>query len=219
MTKVIFIRHGETEWNFLGKYQGQAEVPLTEKGREQARLLAKNFPSDKLDAIYSSDLSRAMETAGFVADRFNIKVNPEPAFREMNFGDWEGLTYKEISARWQGEMEQFLKRPDILKVPNGENFPSLQQRATTKLYELIAKHDGQIIAVTAHGGVLRTLLADALEMPLKNIWRIRQENTAVSIVTYAETPIAECINNTAHLTSIASENVMNSPPPFGQLHK
>lgn len=199
MTRVIFIRHGETDWNILGKYQGQTDILLTEKGREQGRLLAKHFPFDKLDAIYSSDLTRAVETASFVAEKFNLKVTLDKAFREMNFGDWEGLTYEEIVLKYPEGMKHFLTRPDILQVPNGEDFPLLQERAVKRLYELIKIHDNETIAITAHGGVLRCMLADALEMPLKNIWRIRQNNTAVSAAVYAENPIVEFINNTEHL--------------------
>ncbi|MBO6178378.1 MAG: alpha-ribazole phosphatase [Selenomonadaceae bacterium] len=199
MTKVVLIRHGETEWNLLGKYQGQTDIALTDKGREQAKLLAKHFPVKELHAVYSSDLSRAMETAGFVAEKFSLKVRPEPSFREMNFGEWEGLTHKEIATRWEEGLNNFITRPDILKVPNGENFQVLQKRAVKRLYELVEKHDGETVAITAHGGVLRTILAAALEMPLKNLWRLRLFNTAVSIVNYAETPVVECINDTKHL--------------------
>ncbi len=199
MTKVIFFRHGETKWNILGKYQGQSDIELTEKGKKQGKLLARYFPSDKLDAIYSSDLSRAMETAGYVAEKFNLTVNPEKAFREMNFGEWEGLTYEEIVTKSPEGMKNFMIRPDILKVPGGENFQILQDRAVKRLSELIKIHENQTIAIAAHGGVLRTILAAALEMPLRNLWRIRQYNTAVSSVIYGESPIVEFVNNTEHL--------------------
>ena len=79
MTKVVFIRHGQTEWNVNGRYQGQSDVPLSPTGKEQARLLAENFPVAHIDAIYASDLSRAMFTAQAVADEFNLPVQPEPA--------------------------------------------------------------------------------------------------------------------------------------------
>ena len=76
----------------------------------------------------------------------------------------------------------------------------MQQRAVKKVYELVKKHEGETIAIAAHGGVLRTIFAEALEMPLKNIWRIRQFNTAVSVVVYGETPVVEYLNDTKHLT-------------------
>ena len=89
MTKIIFIRHGQTEWNITGRYQGQSDVPLSELGVEQAKKLAAAFPVQGLTAIYSSNLSRAMTTAQCVADRFGLTVQPRAELREINFGDWE----------------------------------------------------------------------------------------------------------------------------------
>lgn len=201
MTKVIFIRHGQTEWNVTGRYQGQSDVKLTEEGRAQAAKLAENFPVDQIDAIYASDLCRAMVTAETIAERFGLEVQAEPAFRELSFGDWEGLTYQQIVAKWEDAMANFMQHPDILEIPGGESFPAVQQRAMARLRELIAKHEGQTIVVVAHGAVLRTMLTAALHMPLQYLWSIRQFNTAVNIVRYDEgaNPTVELLNSTAHL--------------------
>ena len=201
MTKVIFIRHGQTEWNVTGRYQGQSDVKLTEEGRKQAEKLADNFPVAKVDAIYASDLCRAMVTAETIAKKFGLKVQAEPAFRELSFGDWEGLTYQQIVDKWEEAMANFLQHPDILEIPGGESFPAVQQRAMKRLNELIEKHDGQTIVVVAHGAVLRTMLTAALHMPLQYLWSIRQFNTAVNIVRYDAdaNPTVELLNSTAHL--------------------
>ena len=201
MTKVIFIRHGQTEWNVTGRYQGQSDVKLTEEGRKQAEKLADNFPVAKVDAIYASDLCRAMVTAETIAKKFGLKVQAEPAFRELSFGDWEGLTYQQIVDKWEEAMANFLQHPDILEIPGGESFPAVQQRAMKRLNELIEKHDGQAIVVVAHGAVLRTMLTAALHMPLQYLWSIRQFNTAVNIVRYDAdaNPTVELLNSTAHL--------------------
>ena len=201
MTKVIFIRHGQTEWNVDGRYQGQSDVQLTAAGKDQAAKLAENFPVSKIDAIYASDLKRAMVTAETVAAGFGLSVQPEPAFREISFGKWEGLTYQQIVAEWPEAMDDFLQHPDILEIPNGETFPAVQQRALAKLEELIARHEGQTIAIVAHGAVLRTILTAALHMPLQYLWSIRQFNTAVNIVRYdaGANPTVELLNSTAHL--------------------
>jgi alpha-ribazole phosphatase len=100
----VLIRHGQTAWNKSGKYQGQSDVALSEEGLEQARCLAEHFPVEKLDAVYASDLSRAMVTAETVAQKFGLEVRPEAAFRELSFGKWEGLTYAEIVAGWPEAM-------------------------------------------------------------------------------------------------------------------
>ena len=201
MTKVIFIRHGQTEWNVTGRYQGQSDVKLTEEGKKQAEKLADNFPVAKVDAIYASDLCRAMVTAETIAKKFGLKVQAEPAFRELSFGDWEGLTYQQIVDKWEDAMANFLQHPDILEIPGGESFPAVQQRAMKRLNELIEKHDGQTIVVVAHGAVLRTMLTAALHMPLQYLWSIRQFNTAVNIVRYDAdaNPTVELLNSTAHL--------------------
>lgn len=201
MVKVVFVRHGQTEWNVSGRYQGQSDVALSAAGIEQAEKLAANFPVEHIDAIYASDLIRARVTAEMVAKRFGLGVNLEPAFRELSFGDWEGLTYEQIVASWPDAMENFLAHPDILDIPHGESFPEVQQRAMSRLQELIQKHEGQTIMVAAHGAVLRTMLTAALHMPLQYLWSIRQFNTAVNIVRYdAEgNPTVELLNSTAHL--------------------
>ena len=200
MTKIFLIRHGQTEWNLAGKYQGQSNVQLSARGVEQARMLAAAFPARQLDAIYASDLSRAMTTARMIAERFRLPVQPEKAFREMNFGDWEGLTYAEIAAKWPDIANDFFRRPDRLLVPHGETFAILQERAVARVEELCAAHAGQTIAVFAHGAVLRTILAAALHMPLRYIWHIRQDNTAVNIVRYDEDgALIDLLNSTAHL--------------------
>ena len=210
MTKVIFIRHGQTEWNVTGRYQGQSDVQLSEEGRQQAVKLAENFPVEKVDAIYASDLQRAMVTAETIAQKFGLKVKAEPAFRELSFGDWEGLTYQQIVDKWEDAMANFLQHPDILEIPGGESFPAVQKRATKRLGELLPKHDGQTIVVVAHGAVLRTMLTAALHMPLQYLWSIRQFNTAVNIVRYDAdaNPTVELLNSTAHLGSSVQRGII-----------
>ena len=210
MTKVIFIRHGQTEWNVTGRYQGQSDVQLTAEGRRQAEKLAADFPVDTVDAVYASDLQRAMDTAETIAQKFGLSVQAEPAFREVSFGKWEGLTYQQIVAEWEEGMTNFFQHPDILEIPGGETFPAVQKRATDKLQELVKKHDGQTIVVVAHGAVLRTMLTAALHMPLQYLWSIRQFNTAVNIVRYDEGANAtvELLNSTAHLGNSVQRGII-----------
>ena len=202
MTRLVLIRHGQTEWNKSGKYQGQSDVALSEEGLAQARCLAEHFPIEKLDAIYASDLSRAMVTAEIVAESFGLEVRPEPAFRELCFGDWEGLTYAQIVAGWPEAMANFLTHPDIMAIPGGETFPQVQARAMKRLREIVAKHEphDQTVGIFAHGAVLRTMLAGILQMPLSMVWSLSQYNTAVNLARFDEgRPTVELLNSTAHL--------------------
>ena len=200
MTKIIFVRHGQTEWNVLGRYQGQTDIALSPLGIEQAEKLAAHFPVDKVEAVYSSDLVRAMTTARCVADLFGLTVEPRPELRELNFGDWEGLTYDEIVAKWPDALNNFFQHPDVLEIPHGESFPKLRERALDAVEKIVACHPNQTVAVFAHGAILRTILTAALHMDLKYVWNIRQFNTAVNIVTYTEHgTTVELLNGTGHL--------------------
>ena len=204
MTKLILVRHGQTVWNKLGKYQGQADIELSEAGIEQAKLLGERFPFDQVSAIYSSPLKRARDTAEAVAKKFKLPIVACEAFREINFGQWEGLTYEEIHAKWEKEHTLLFESPDLLTCPQGEGFSDVQDRAVKKMLEIVKAHDGETVVITAHGGVIRTLLCYALGMPLKNMWKIRQDNTAVNVVSaYDEGMVVELMNSTVHLAESA----------------
>ncbi len=201
MTKVIYVRHGETAWNIDGKYQGQTDVELSEKGKAQAEKLAKDFPVSHIKAIYASDLKRAAVTAEFIARQLNVPVHLTPNLRELNFGKWEGLTYDQIVTEWPEAIHTFFDRPDQLSIPEGETFQVLQQRAMREIREICRENPGETVCVVAHGAILRTILASALHMNLRYVWHLRQYNTGVSIVDYDEKgdAVLELLNNTAHL--------------------
>ena len=200
MMRLILVRHGQTEWNAGGRYQGQSNVALSELGRRQAECLAGNFPVQSLDAIYSSDLDRARETAECVGRKFGVPVCLEPSFRELSFGDWEGLTYQEISTRWPEEANKLFTAPDTLKIPNGETFQDLQKRALAKIDILYKEHIDETVAVFAHGAINKTMLAGLMHIPLHYLWSIRQDNTAVNILRIDEGYVTvELVNSTFHL--------------------
>ena len=203
MTKLILVRHGQTEWNADGRYQGQSDVPLAAEGAAQAEALAAHFPVEHLDAIYSSDLQRARVTAEIVAKRFGLEVQEEPAFREICFGAWEGLTFEQIVSRWPEAMANFLQHPDILEIPEGESFEQVRARAFPRMLELVKEHEphDHVIAIFAHGAVLRTLLTSIMHISLQYVWTLRQFNTAVNIVRYDDGwPTVELLNSTSHIS-------------------
>ena len=200
MTKFIIVRHGQTEWNLAGRYQGQSDIALTDAGIKQAEILAENFPEKNIAAIYSSDLSRAFVTAGKIADKLGCELHKDKAFREICFGDWEGHTYEEIIARWPEELVNFFQRPDILKIPNGETFADVQNRAVGRMMELAGEYPDKTVVIVAHGAVIRTMLAAAVHSPLRYLWSFRQDNTALSIVLYnSDGFLLQLANSTEHL--------------------
>ena len=198
--RLILVRHGQTEWNAGGRYQGQSNVALSDTGRKQARFLAERFPVKQLDAIYTSDLDRAKETAECVGEKLGVSVRSEKAFRELSFGDWEGLTYQEISSRWPEEANKLFTAPDELVIPHGETFQELQKRALDKIHLLYEKHIDQTVAVFAHGAINKTILAGLMHIPLHYLWSLRQDNTAVNILRLDDGYVmVELINSTSHL--------------------
>lgn len=204
MTRIVLIRHGQTEWNVLGKYQGQSDVALSSEGIQQAGFLAANLEIEgisHLDAVYSSDLKRAKVTASCLAERFHCEVQTRSMLRELNFGAWEGLTYGQITEKWPEAIHNFFSHPDLLDIPEGESFFVLQQRAVKELHSIVQANENSTVAVVAHGAILRTILADVLHMPLRSIWSIRQDNTAVNVLRYDDKGncLVELINSTAHL--------------------
>ena len=200
MTKIYLVRHGLTEWNSGGRFQGHSDIALAEKGVKQAECLARHFPAEKIDAIYSSDLQRAASTAGFIAERFGCEVRKTENLREMNFGEWEGLTFEQISAKWPEAGKQIFFAPDELKPPGGETFEDVEKRASRELEKITAAHAGERVVLVAHGAFLRTILAYALHIPLRYVWRIRQGNTAISRLTHGGNHFTvDYVNNVAHL--------------------
>lgn len=204
MIKILLVRHGQTVWNIAGKFQGQTDVELTDDGQRQARMLADNFPVDRVDEIYCSDLKRAHDTAKAIGDKFGVAVIPSADFREINFGEWESLTYKEICAKWPENMDDFWKNPAKLTIPGGESFLQVQQRAMKKINEIIAANEAKggdrYIVLVAHGGINRSILSAFLGMPINNVWRISQYNTAVNSIRIDDGMInVEYMNNNEHL--------------------
>lgn len=200
MTKFIIVRHGQTEWNLAGRYQGQSDIALTDAGIKQAEILAANFPEKEVAAIYSSDLSRAFITAEAIGKKLNCPVKKEKAFREICFGDWEGHTYEEIIARWPEALENFFQRPDILEIPNGETFAIVQKRAVDRLLELSEQYKDKTVVIVAHGAINRTILAASVHAPLRYLWSFRQDNTALSIILHNNDGfLLQLANSTEHL--------------------
>ena len=198
--KLLLIRHGQTDWNLLGKYQGQTDIALSGEGIRQADLLAQNFPVDTLDIIYTSDLQRAFMTAERLAEKFSAPLYADKALRELNFGAWEGLTYQEIAERWPQEVKNLFGAPEKLQIPEGETFLMLQQRAMDKIHEIRAENEGKNVAVVAHGAISKAILTALLHIPLHYVWMLRQDNTAVNILRFDDEFVSvELLNGISHL--------------------
>ena len=170
MTTVYLVRHGATEWNINKRAQGMADIPLTQKGKEEAQLAREQLGNVPVDAVYSSDLSRAYETARTIAASHGLEVQADPAFREIDQGEWTGLPVAEIRERWPdlwGPARHYSTRP------GGESPMQVRQRALAGLRRVIEAHpDGEVVIVS-HGGTIRWLSAEVLGYDDRTSARIR----------------------------------------------
>lgn len=201
ITTLILLRHGETEWNLSGRWQGQAaDTPLTGLGRAQAELVARRLQNYSIDIIYSSDLSRAFETAQIVGDAVALAPVAEPGLRESNVGAWTGLTWAEIKARFPAEVAAMLAGEDVRR-GGGESFGELQARLAEAVEALALRHPGQTLLLVSHGAALRSVVAHALGAGLPQMHRIAiGGNTALSILQYEAGQFRLIsYNDTAHL--------------------
>ena len=201
MTEIIIIRHGETEWNKTGRFQGHSDVPLSAEGRTQAAALGKNLAVDHVDMIYASDLTRAMETAAPLAQRFGLEVISDPQLRELNFGAWEGRNFNDVNAENPNAMKNFYTDPEQADIPESEPFPEFQRRIAGRVREIVAQERGKRIVIVSHGASIRILLADLLSMPIRSIWHLSQLNTAVNKIRFEDDGFAvvTLMNDTSHL--------------------
>lgn len=199
--RIFLIRHGETLWNAQMKFQGHADVPLSDKGLEQARALAGRLLSRNISTIYSSDLGRAVETARQIADSRGLPVITRPTLREMNFGEWEGLTFAEIGERYGDLLKQWWQKPLALRPPGGEGLSDLIARVIPALREIVEEHPDQQVAVVCHGGPIRSIIATILNMDMNKYWKIRQDNACLNIVDFAEWDggVVSLLNDRSHL--------------------
>lgn len=184
MTTLLLIRHGQTDWNLEGRYTGQSDVPLNETGREQARALAALLVKERAapDVIYASDLERARETAEIIAARFGLPVQSDPRLREVNQGEWEGMYFPDIVARYAQEFADREADPLNVAPPGGETVGQVQARVQAAVREIVARHPGQRVAVVAHGMVLALIRLEAYGYPIEQVWQLVPPNAQVEEV-------------------------------------
>jgi alpha-ribazole phosphatase len=182
-TTVWLIRHAATE-SMEGRCYGWHDVPLSQHGIGQAENLARQLAQSRLDAVYASPLHRALETARILAAPHDASVETIQGLAEIHFGDFEGLSYEQIQARFPGIYHQWMDQPTTVSFPNGEEFQTLQRRALAALSSILPRHAGKSIAVVTHAGVVRILLAHALGIPDSHIFRLAQDYAAVNRIDY-----------------------------------
>jgi probable phosphoglycerate mutase len=184
VTRVLAIRHGETAWNVDGRIQGQLDVPLNDMGRWQVHRLALALADEAIDAVYASDLLRAMETAQAVARGCGDPIVADAGLRERGFGVFEGLSYAQINERWPELAERWRRRDPEFGAPGGETLDQFYARSIATATRLAEAHPGQTIALVSHGGVMDCLYRAAARVALDAPRSWQLGNAAINRLLY-----------------------------------
>ena len=166
-TRIIAIRHGETAWNVDTRIQGQLDIALNAAGRWQASRLAEVLKGEPIAAIYASDLARAWETAQYVGRSVDLEVIKEEALRERGFGEFEGKTFAEIEAQLPDQSLRWRQRDPDFAPAGGESLTALRERVVEATVRLAERHQGELIALVAHGGVMDVLYRAATRLDIQ----------------------------------------------------
>jgi len=187
VTIILLARHGQSDWNATRRWQGHADRPLTEKGREQARALAERLRHVELDAVNSSDLRRAADTAAAVSN----EVIELPALREVDVGSWSGLTRAEAEERFPDGVARW--REGFPGWDDGESYEEMTRRVLAAVLEIARRHEGGRVLVVSHGGPIRALHAAALGLDVHTYRRMRpvEPNARLSAVCSANGALTE----------------------------
>ena len=208
MLRLLLVRHGETDWNASGRYQGQMDIPLNTAGLEQAAILAERLRGYPIDAIYASDLARAWQTAQALSLAQGLEPRLEPRLRELSFGDWQGLTYQQIGELDPEALAAWNRDRVTYRPPGGESLGAMAARVEDLLDEIRQTYQHGTVALVSHGGTIRTILCVLLGHPLAAYWQFEVDNTAIAEIEWRGLgPVVVRWNDAHHLTDMRRQDV------------
>jgi broad specificity phosphatase PhoE len=198
--RLILVRHGETSWNETHKFQGFSDIELSSKGKSQAQSLAESLKGQKLEAIYTSPLIRAQQTAEQIARYHDCPVILDEGLKELNQGQLEGLTAEDLRQGYPEFLRRWIQEPESTHLPKGESLGELQRRAWAAIEQILRKHPEGTVVVVGHSFVNLTILCRLLEVPLNYFRRFRQDPTGKNVIEFSERgAVLRCLNDTCHL--------------------
>jgi probable phosphoglycerate mutase len=202
-SRLVVVRHGETQWNVAGRIQGHTDSPLTAAGRAQAEAIGARLEKESFECLVSSDLGRAWQTAEAIARRTGHAIVANPRIRERHFGEGEGLTYDEVDARWpEGFSRTRQTDPDYV-IPGGESRRQLYERIRDEFESLARDAAGGCHAVVCHGGVLAILYRHIHGIPLGEPRAIPIPNASYNALRHdGGRWVVEAWGDTAHLAGV-----------------
>lgn len=187
MTRLYFVRHGESVANIQKQFAGSLDVPLTEKGRKQAEATALYLSAVVFSKVYASDLLRAFETGAIIASNGNVPIEKTPLLREIFAGEWEGKTYDQLDAEYADSYGVWRHQIGLAVCPHGESVAELQRRVQSFIAEVVKRHVGENVCIATHATPIRALECFLTNTPLEKMHTIPWvSNASVTIVEYEE---------------------------------
>ncbi|HQF62863.1 MAG TPA: histidine phosphatase family protein [Anaerolineaceae bacterium] len=182
MTELWLVRHGQTDWNLEKRYQGQADIPLNLTGLQQAADLANRLEGEAFEALYSSDLSRARQTAELLARTLGLPLRLDARLREIHQGEWQGEYLDDVRERHTLLLEEHWNNPARSRAPGGESVIEVAGRAAQAISEICRRHPRGRVLVVSHGLTLATLICQARSASLARVYSLIPENTQVEVI-------------------------------------
>ncbi len=203
MRRVIFVRHGESQANREGRFAGRSDPPLTRLGRRQAVALARRLAREQIDAAYASPLQRVQQTAAIALAGRDVPFHTAAELRELDFGDWDGLTGQQIRERWPEDFQRLADPDDGFRAPNGESLVEGRERVLRFVESLRERHSDQQVCCLTSGSVLQLYLTHVLHMPLGKFWKLAVHNCSLTVVEFRRAgAVVVCANEAAHLARL-----------------
>ena len=205
-TRILIIRHGETAWNRSRIFRGTYDISLNENGKQQARLVAQSLEGIKMDAAYTSPLSRAKESAEIVTETHGIAPVVHDGFIDMDYGEWTGKEDSEVARLWPNEHAAWTTNPHTVRPPGGTSLKEVFNNSFTAMERLAEKHDGETIAIFAHRVVNKVLVIGALSLGLERFPFIIQGNCCINEIERIQSGyLIHSINDISHIKNAETD--------------
>jgi broad specificity phosphatase PhoE len=206
MSRVYLVRHGQTAWNVGEIFRGRADIPLDETGKREVHLAGETLRDETLHAVYSSPLSRSMETAENIAKFHDISVTPLDAIVDISYGEWEGLGNQEVQQKYPELHALWLSEPHKVLFPGGESLDEVRSRTIAALDDLLVKHQEENFALVAHRVPNKVICCALLGLDNSHFWRIQQDTASTNLFVYRNGQwIISYLNDTSYLKSLGKE--------------
>ena len=202
--RLFVVRHGETAWSRERRFAGSRDVALEPEGLRQCEAVARALASQVVAAVYASPLERARASAELIAKPHRLPVEIDPAFGEMAFGEWEGLTREEVAARFPAAYEEWRHAPHLVRIAGGETLSQVAERARGAVQALAASHTGETIVLVTHAIVTRLIVLDALGLGPERLWTVDATPAGITEIEYEPGwATVHRMNTLAHLEAAA----------------